>query len=85
MKKGLQLAIDGVKPEDIRNTLELELKMTAKIHKIGSEIFYSAGGTAPTIGIVGTGLSEYEKLEKVKKKVDKYLKEVLFLIASVLP
>ncbi|MDK2563732.1 hypothetical protein QOZ84_09240 [Romboutsia sedimentorum] len=24
MKKGLQLAIDGVKPQDIRNTLELE-------------------------------------------------------------
>jgi chemotaxis protein MotA len=56
MKKGLQLAIDGVKPEDIRNTLELELEMTAKRHKIGSEMFYSAGGTAPTMGIVGTVL-----------------------------
>ena len=56
IKKGLQSAVDGVKPEDIRNMLEIEATMTLKRHKIGAAIFDSAGGTAPTMGIVGTVL-----------------------------
>lgn len=56
MKKGLQLAIDGVNSEEVRNVLELEAEMTLKRHKIGAAMFDSAGGTAPTMGIVGTVL-----------------------------
>ena len=56
MKKGLQLAIDGVNPDDVSNILELEAEMTSKRHKIGASMFDSAGGTAPTMGIVGTVL-----------------------------
>lgn len=56
IKKGLQSAVDGVKPEDIRNMLEIEAAMSFKRHKIGAAMFDSAGGTAPTMGIVGTVL-----------------------------
>lgn len=56
IKKGLQSAVDGVKPEDIRNMLEIETAMSSKRHKTGAAIFDSAGGTAPTMGIVGTVL-----------------------------
>ncbi len=56
MKKGLQLSIDGVNSDDVRNILELEAEMASKRHKIGASMFDSAGGTAPTMGIVGTVL-----------------------------
>lgn len=56
MKKGLQAAVDGVKPDDVRNMLEIESEMSLKRHKVGAAMFDSAGGTAPTMGIVGTVL-----------------------------
>lgn len=56
MKKALLSAIDGVHPEELRNMLEIEASMSFKRHKVGAAIFDSAGGTAPTMGIVGTVL-----------------------------
>lgn len=56
IKKGLQAVVDGVNPEAVRDMLELEAEASMKRHKAGSAIFDSAGGTAPTMGIVGTVL-----------------------------
>jgi chemotaxis protein MotA len=56
IKKGLQSAVDGAKAEDVRNMLEIEAAMSSKRHKVGAAMFDSAGGTAPTMGIVGTVL-----------------------------
>lgn len=56
IKKGLQSAVDGAKAEDVRNMLEIEAQMSLRRHKVGAAIFDSAGGTAPTMGIVGTVL-----------------------------
>lgn len=55
-KKGLQMIVDGVEPQAVREILELEADMTTERHKSASAIFDSAGGTAPTMGIVGTVL-----------------------------
>ncbi len=56
IKKGLQMIVDGVEPQAVRDILELEADMTSERHKIGAAMFDSAGGTAPTMGIVGTVL-----------------------------
>ncbi|CDM68777.1 hypothetical protein CM240_1619 [Clostridium bornimense] len=56
MKKGLQMAIDGVEPEVIKECLEVEATMISQRHRAGAKIFDSAGGYAPTLGIIGTVL-----------------------------
>ncbi|MBP2032292.1 chemotaxis protein MotA [Clostridium algifaecis] len=54
IKKGLQLVVDGVDPQAVRDILELELESTSERHKEGASVFESAGGYAPTMGIIGT-------------------------------
>lgn len=54
IKKGLQLVVDGVDPQAVRDILELELESTSERHTQGSNIFESAGGYGPTMGIIGT-------------------------------
>ncbi|GKX68408.1 flagellar motor protein [Inconstantimicrobium mannanitabidum] len=53
-KKGLQMVVDGVEPSTIRAILENKLENIVERHEVGSSIFDSAGGYAPTMGIVGT-------------------------------
>lgn len=54
MRRGLQLVIDGTDPELTRNMLEMEIAAYEQSQHLGVEIFTSAGGFAPTMGIVGT-------------------------------
>lgn len=54
IKKGLQLVVDGVEPQAVRSILELELESISERHRQGAAIFDSAGGFAPTMGIIGT-------------------------------
>lgn len=52
--RGLQLVIDGTDPELTRSMLEMEIEAFENEEKVGHEIFMSAGGFAPTMGIIGT-------------------------------
>lgn len=54
IKKGLQLVVDGVDPQAVRSILELELESTSERHSRGAAMFETAGGYAPTMGIIGT-------------------------------
>ncbi|MCM0647096.1 flagellar motor protein [Clostridium swellfunianum] len=54
IKKGLQMIVDGVEPQAVREILELEADMTSERHRAGSAMFDSAGGFSPTLGIIGT-------------------------------
>ncbi len=54
IKKGLQMVVDGIEPQTVRETLELNADLIDERHKIGISIFDAAGGYAPTIGVVGT-------------------------------
>lgn len=54
IKKGLQMVVDGVEPETIRNILEEQANTIFERHKSGASIFEAAGGFAPTMGIIGT-------------------------------
>ena len=53
-RQGLQLVIDGTDPEITREILESNITVLEKRHKVGIAVFESAGGFAPTMGIVGT-------------------------------
>lgn len=54
IKKGLQMIVDGVEPQSVREILELEADMTTERHRSASAMFDSAGGFSPTLGIIGT-------------------------------
>jgi len=54
IKKGLQMVVDGVEGQVVRDILELQMDMTEERHKAGAAMFEAAGGYAPTMGIIGT-------------------------------
>ncbi|WP_025684166.1 flagellar motor protein [Paenibacillus maysiensis] len=54
LREGLQLVIDGTEQEQIKQILELELDTIEHKHEGYAKIFESAGGYAPTMGIIGT-------------------------------
>lgn len=56
LKKALGLAMDGADLQDIRTMLELEMTSTENRGDQEAKVFESAGGYAPTIGIIGAVL-----------------------------
>lgn len=54
LKKGMQLVIDGTDAELVRSILETELNFIQDRHHKGAAILETAGGFAPTLGIIGT-------------------------------
>jgi len=65
LARGLQLVIDGTDPELTRNMLEMEIEAFEKKEKVGFEVFMSAGGFAPTMGIIGTVMGLVHVLSNV--------------------
>lgn len=56
LKKTLSMAIDGTDPKVIRGIMELEICADEKRGEAEAKVFESAGGYAPTIGIIGAVL-----------------------------
>ena len=56
LKKALSLAMDGADLQDIRTMLELEMTAVENHADQEAKVFESAGGYAPTIGIIGAVL-----------------------------
>jgi chemotaxis protein MotA len=56
MRQALTLAIDGTDPVELRKIMQLELENQAEAEERVPEVFESAGGFAPTIGIIGAVL-----------------------------
>lgn len=56
LKKSLMLAIDGTEPQELRKIMELEMDNQAEHEERLPQVFESAGGYAPTIGIIGAVL-----------------------------
>ena len=54
LKKGVQLAIDGVEPELIEAVLNIDISSTSKRHETGRGMLESAGDAAPAFGMIGT-------------------------------
>ena len=54
LKKGLQMVVDGIEPEVIKEILELEIAEMEDRHGRCSSLFSTAGGYAPGFGMLGT-------------------------------
>ncbi len=64
-RKGLQLLIDGVEPDKIREVLEVEVFTFQEHYRQGARIWEAAGGYAPTIGILGAVLGLIHVMENL--------------------
>ena len=56
LRKALNLAVDGTDLQELRNMMELEIGVAEHHAEAEAKIFESAGGYAPTIGIIGAVL-----------------------------
>lgn len=65
IQKGLQLLVDGVEPERLREVLEVEIDSWEAHLKQGAKIWEAAGGYAPTIGILGAVLGLIHVMENL--------------------
>jgi len=64
-KKGLQLIVDGTDSSLVRSILQSEMDGMAQRHAANVHLFNTAGGFAPTLGILGTVLSLVHVLENL--------------------
>ncbi|MEO7276176.1 MAG: flagellar motor protein [Vicinamibacterales bacterium] len=53
LRRALRMAVDGSSQSEIRHALELEMELLADREDVPARVFESAGGYAPTIGILG--------------------------------
>ncbi len=54
IRKGVQMSIDGLEPQEISTILETELDFIRTRHQLGAEIFTTMGTFAPAFGMIGT-------------------------------
>jgi chemotaxis protein MotA len=64
-KKGVQLVVDGTDSELVTNILQSEIDGMSQRHGENAKLFATAGGFAPTLGIIGTVLSLVHVLENL--------------------
>lgn len=64
-KRGMQLAVDGTDPEELRAMLELDMYRMAMRHKDGAGFFSTAAGMGPAMGMVGTVIGLVDMLGKL--------------------
>ncbi len=67
LRHGLQAAIDGTDPEDLRGILEDRIATKRTHDRMASKYFQDMGGYAPTVGIIGTVLSLVHVLENLSE------------------
>jgi len=63
LKKGIQLSIDGLEPQEIREILETEVDFIRNRHQLGAEIFATMGAFAPALGMIGTLIGLVQMLQ----------------------
>jgi chemotaxis protein MotA len=67
LRKSLMLAVDGTEPQELRGIMELELNNQADYTEQVPQVFESAGGFAPTIGIIGAVLGLIQVMQHLDK------------------
>jgi chemotaxis protein MotA len=65
LRKGLMLAVDGVNPKTLREMLEIDLAAAEERDLVPARVFESAGGYAPTVGILGAVLGLIHVMENL--------------------
>jgi chemotaxis protein MotA len=65
-RKGLQMVVDGLDPEEIRSVMEGEINALSERHNLGAKFFLDAGGLSPTLGIIGTVIGLVKVLASIQ-------------------
>jgi chemotaxis protein MotA len=65
IRKGIQLLVDGVEPERLREVLEVEISTWEGQMKQAARIWEGAGGYAPTVGILGAVMGLIHVMENL--------------------
>jgi chemotaxis protein MotA len=67
MRKVLMLAVDGTEPQELRKIAELELDNQYDREERFPQVFESAGGFSPTVGIIGAVLGLIQVMQHLDK------------------
>ena len=65
VKSGLQMVVDGFAPDELREALDVELAARDESQRAAVRVWESAGGYAPTIGIIGAVLGLIHVMENL--------------------
>ncbi len=65
MRRGLSLAVDGTSPNTLRSMLENESQSRDDNEEVPARVWESAGGYAPTVGILGAVLGLIHVMENL--------------------
>ncbi|MGC3998675.1 MAG: flagellar motor protein [Anaeromyxobacter sp.] len=65
LRRALQFVVDGVDASVTRDTLETAIEADFEEHIVGAKVWESAGGFAPTIGILGAVLGLIHVMENL--------------------
>ena len=65
LKHALMLAIDGTEPSSVRQIMRLALENRAECEDRIVEVFESAGGFAPTVGIIGAVIGLIQVMQRL--------------------
>jgi len=67
LRRALMLAVDGTEPQELRKIMELELDNKEEQEEKIPQLFESAGGFSPTIGIIGAVLGLIQVMQHLDK------------------
>jgi chemotaxis protein MotA len=67
LRKALMLAVDGTEPEQLRKMMEMELDNQSEEEEKVPQVFESAGGFSPTIGIIGAVMGLIQVMQHMDK------------------
>ena len=65
LKKGLQLAVDGLEPQSIQDIMDTELSYQRARHGVGAEVFSTMATFAPAMGMIGTLIGLVQMLQSM--------------------
>jgi chemotaxis protein MotA len=66
LRRALTLAVDGTDPQELRKMMELDLDNQMEHSDKVAQVFESAGGFAPTIGIIGAVLGLIQVMQHLQ-------------------
>ncbi len=65
MQKGIQLVVDGIAPETVKNILNTEIAFMKERHSEGQKIFKGMASSAPAFGMIGTLIGLVQMLQNM--------------------
>ncbi len=65
LKKALNMAVDGIEPKTLRETMEMEIGNMEEEGEYSVKFWEAAGGYSPTIGIIGAVLGLIHVMENL--------------------